>query len=192
MTGTREVPFTKFHALGNDFIAAHAEDLPDDLEGFARAITDRHMGIGADGLLAVSPPRPPKRLARVRFFNADGSEAEMSGNGIRCAAAFLSTERPEKFLIETASGIKTLEPLSARKRGGREQWVFRVEMGEPILAPAKIPFKGMKSKGPVVGFPLRTSRGVLPVTVVSMGNPHCTVPVSDFAGIDWRRLGKEI
>jgi hypothetical protein len=94
MKRPREIPFGKFHALGNDWIVVAGRDLSwcrsdGALARVARRVLDRHAGIGADGLITLLPPRNKAHDARVRFFNADGSEAEMSGNGIRCAAAFL-------------------------------------------------------------------------------------------------------
>jgi diaminopimelate epimerase len=145
---------------------------------FARGILDRHTGVGADGLLLMLPPRNKKHAARVRFYNADGSEAEMSGNGIRCAGAFLAEFAPARqtFLLETPAGLKSLEKLKEEKG----KWVFRVGMGAPVLEAAKIPFKAGAFAAAVKGYPLRTRQGVLPVTVTSMGNPHCSIFVEDF------------
>jgi diaminopimelate epimerase len=185
-----EIPFVKYHGLANDFIVTRHAPLPKALADLARAISNRHTGVGADGFLVVLPARQRKHHARVRFFNADGSEAEMSGNGIRCVGAFLTSERGPKgpLEIETAAGVKSLHLV----KGGRGMWVFRVGMGKPVLTPRKIPFRGGKSQPRIVGFPMRTHRGLLPVTVTSMGNPHCTVFVADFPAIDWARLGREI
>jgi diaminopimelate epimerase len=190
MADTIEIPFSKFHGLANDFVIAEAHNLPRGLPHLARAICERHTGVGADGLLVVMPPQNKRHQARVRFFNADGSEAEMSGNGIRCAAAFLVARAEVKgtLQIETAAGVKSLHLVGFE--GGK--WTFRVAMGRPILKPAKIPFTGSRSASPLVGFSLETSHGLLPVTVTSMGNPHCTVLVNDFGALDWRRLGREI
>jgi diaminopimelate epimerase len=190
MAPNLEIPFAKFHGLGNDFIVAPGRGLPGSWRGLARAITSRHTGVGADGFIVVLPPRSKKHDARVRFFNADGSEAEMSGNGIRCAAAFLvSVTRSRRALaIETGVGLKSLERVKEEKG----KWVFRVGMGVPILEPARIPFRAGELAAPIVGFPLRTQRGLLPVTITSIGNPHCTLFVADFAAIDWASLGREI
>jgi len=186
----RKVPFAKFHGLGNDFIVVGAEGLPHSLSKFVAAILDRHKGIGADGLLVVMPPRNKKHAARVRFFNADGSEAEMSGNGIRCAGAFLAELSPvrQTFLIETAAGLKSLQKVEEEKG----KWLFRVGMGAPVLEPAKIPFKAGDFPRPIRGFALRTQRGVVQATVTSLGNPHCSIFVKDFASLDWESLGREI
>jgi diaminopimelate epimerase len=183
-----EISFSKFHGLANDFIVAGARNLPAHLPQLARSICERHIGVGADGFLVVLPPRTKRHQARVRFFNADGSEAEMSGNGIRCVGAFIEARTATKgpLRIETAAGVKSLHVIES----GGGKWRFRVAMGRPILRPAKIPFAG--SPSPVVGFPLKTSRGPLSVTVTSMGNPHCTVFVSNFASVDWVYLGREI
>jgi len=174
----RSIPFAKFHGLGNDFLVVGAEGLPRPLSKFARAILDRHTGVGADGLLVMTPPRAKEHDACLRVFNADGSEAEMSGNGIRCAGAFLSQVSPARrtFLIETLAGVKTLERVKEEKG----KWQFRVGMGAPILEPAKIPFKAETFAVPVKGYPFLTERGELPVTVTSMGNPHCSIFVEDF------------
>jgi diaminopimelate epimerase len=178
----RKVPFAKFHGLGNDFVVVGAEGLPHSLSKFALAILDRHKGIGADGLLVVMPPHNKKHAARVRFFNADGSEAEMSGNGIRCAGAFLAELSPvrQSFLIETAAGLKSLQKV----KEGKGKWLFRVGMGAPVLEPAKIPFKAGDFPPPIKGFALRTQRGVVQATVTSLGNPHCSIFVKEFESID--------
>jgi diaminopimelate epimerase len=185
-----KVPFAKFHGLGNDFIVVGAEGLPHSLSKFVPAILDRHKGIGADGLLVVMLPHNKKHAARVRFFNADGSEAEMSGNGIRCAGAFLAELSPvrQTFLIETAAGLKSLQKV----KEGKGKWLFRVGMGAPVLEPAKIPFKAGDFPPPIKGFALRTRRGVVQATVTSLGNPHCSIFVKDFESLDWESLGREI
>ena len=184
-----EITFSKLHGLANDFIVIEAREVTESLPQLAGAICARSTGVGADGLVAVLPPKSTRHHARFRFFNADGSEAEMSGNGIRCAAAFLAarigTKKP--LQIETAAGMKTIQILKSEAGKG----LFRVSMGKPILTPRKIPFRGAGSK-PLLGFPLRTQRGVLRATITSMGNPHCTILVGDHSAIDWARLGQEI
>jgi len=211
----KSIPFAKFHGLGNDWLVVGGEGLPRPMSKFARAILDRHTGVGADGLIVMITPREPKHAARIRFFNADGSEAEMSGNGIRCAAAFLAELSParRRFRIETLAGVKSVEKMRQGKRG----WLFRAGMGAPVLEPANIPFEAGNSTAFLQGYPLRTERGVLPVTVTSMGNPHCSIFVQDFedialapncrsasaegggpqsdsgaARLDWKSLGPEI
>ncbi|PYV13198.1 MAG: diaminopimelate epimerase [Acidobacteria bacterium] len=195
MAKALKVPFAKFHGLGNDFLVVRGQSALAPLAAFARAITARHTGLGADGLVVIMPPRGRSNDARARFFNADGSEAEMSGNGIRCAAAFLGGERGSKRVIriETGAGVRPVRSVGRLEpaKGGTSS-VFEVGMGEPILDGPKIPFKAGDFPSPIVRFQLRTERGLLPVTVTSMGNPHCTVLVADFDSFDWPRLGREI
>lgn len=190
MAKTFQISFAKFHGLANDFIIVRGKGLTRNLPKLARAITNRNTGIGADGFLVVLPSRNKRCAARVRFFNSDGSEPEMSGNGIRCVGAFLLSESRQKgdLQIETPAGIKTLRLI--RTKPGC--WTFRVGMGAPILDSRRIPFRAGKVPSPVIGFPLRIERGHLPVTVTSMGNPHCSVFVASFAAIDWMSLGQEI
>lgn len=190
MKRPQELPFAKFHGLGNDFIVVPAKAVPAPAPAFARAICRRNTGVGADGLLVLGPARGKGIDADLRFFNADGSEAEMSGNGIRCAGAFLAGAGCESdpLKIKTVAGVKSLDLIKAE----RGRWQFRVAMGRPILAPGRVPFKGAKGYKPAVAFPLPTSRGNIPVTVTSMGNPHCSILVDDFRSIDWKTLGREI
>jgi diaminopimelate epimerase len=193
------------------------------LPDFARSICDRHTGIGADGLIVATEPASwsaearPKRSkrgahavvrsdAKVRFFNADGSEAEMSGNGIRCAAAFLwvrlarkvrflpamatkeAVKRLQSIKIGTVCGVRSMDTLSGRD----SEWIFRVGMGSPILDPAKVPFRSRDASAPIIDFSLHLSGGPVPVTVTSMGNPHCSVFVDRFEDVDWQTMGREI
>ncbi|MCL5005184.1 MAG: diaminopimelate epimerase [Acidobacteria bacterium] len=194
MSNKKNIAFAKYHGLGNDFIIADGRHLPRDLAKFARAITDRHTGVGADGLLALLKPLDTKNHARVRFFNADGSEAEMSGNGIRCAgAALMAEKRRQRVLrVETSAGVKILEPVSSKRETEKGKWIFRVNMGKPILEPDRIPFVAGSHPVPVVAFPLRTQQGILAATITSMGNPHCSIFVSDFSTTPWPAIGQEI
>ena len=184
------IPFVKYHGLGNDWLVVLERHMPTDVPSFARTILERHTGAGADGLIVFMKPMAKGHDAHIRFFNADGSEAEMSGNGIRCAGAFvLDTKEPKRILkIETASGVKSLEKI----KGSDGRWSFRVQMGAPVLDPAHIPFRPADVPSPVLRYPLTTVHGTLPVTVTSMGNPHCSVFVADFEAIDWLSLGREI
>ncbi len=208
MSNCIEVPFTKLHGLGNDFIvtfwtmgrgsrrSAKITLLPGrawntrSLARLARAICHHHTGVGADGFLLVTPARSQEHDARVRFFNANGTEAEMSGNGIRCAAACLRGyyRRKRSLKIETLAGIKELECL--KEEQGR--WVFRVVMGNPILDPQKIPFRARNISPPVLGYPISTSQGKQRATITSMGNPHCSIFVSDFTRVDWLAVGRAL
>ena len=194
MSKTSKITFTKFHGLGNDFIVTNSRGVSGNIRGLAQSICERHTGVGADGLLVVQKPRKTSNHARVLFFNADGSEAEMSGNGIRCAGAFLMREnrRRKALRVETASGVKILEVLSTAAQMNKGKWNFSVNMGAPILEHEKVPFAGGKHATPVVGYPIRTSHGVLAATVTSMGNPHCSIFVEDYSSIPWLDVGREI
>ena len=194
MSKSSRITFTKFHGLGNDFIVTRSRNISGDLCKLAQSICERHTGVGADGLLLVQKPRRATNHARVRFFNADGSEAEMSGNGIRCAGAFLvlDNRRLRTLRVETASGVKILQILPTSAQTTQGKWKFRVNMGRPILGPEGIPFVAGKHPCPVVGYPVRTAHGVLAATVTSMGNPHCSIFVEDFSSIPWEEAGREI
>jgi diaminopimelate epimerase len=163
------IPFTKAHGAGNDFLLTWAEQIPDgDLPAIARAICDRHTGIGGDGWMLV-------RDAGIRLFNADGSEAEISGNGTRCAAALLidSGRASNDVTIDTGAGPKHLRLI---ERSGR-RFLFEMNMGQPVLQELRYVL------------PLR--RGAQEVTIVDVGNPQCAVLVDDIPE-DWQALGAEI
>src|ERR671938_542015 len=129
--------FTKMQGCGNDYIYVDCfrNPMPHDPAGLSRAISDRHFGVGSDGLILICPSE--KADARMRMFNADGSEAEMCGNGIRCVAKYVydhGIARKPTLLVETGRGILTLD---VEMRAGKVHQV-RVDMGEPILDASKI------------------------------------------------------
>ena len=164
------IEFTKMHGLGNDFIVIDMmrNQIGDERE-FAKKYCDRRFGIGADQLLLVEP----SDIAdfRMRIFNADGSEVEMCGNGIRCIAQYIADQKlsgKTKLAIETLAGIIYPE-LSGDK--------IRVNMGKPRLVPDQIPMHHNDDKA--VGVPLAVEGKTYSVTAVSMGNPHCIVFVDD-------------
>jgi diaminopimelate epimerase len=165
------IPFTKAHGAGNDFLLSWADQVPAvDLPSTARAICDRHIGIGADGWMLI-------RDRSIRLFNADGSEAEMSGNGTRCAAALLidSGQAAEDLVITTGAGPKHLRLL---ERNGR-RFLFEMDMGAPKFDEREIRYS----------LPLR--RGPQEITSLDVGNPQCAVFVDAFPP-DWEALGAEI
>src|ERR1017187_3647816 len=130
--------FTKMHGIGNDyvFVSTFDQQAPGDAAAVARAVSDRHIGIGGDGLILIMPSE--RADARMRMFNADGSEGEMCGNGVRCVAKYLfdhGLARRKQLKIETGRGILTLE---LEVDGDRVRRV-RVDMGAPILQAAEIP-----------------------------------------------------
>lgn len=162
--------FTKMHGAGNDYVYVNAftERLTDDLPALARAVSDRHFGIGADGLILIGPSE--RADARMRMFNADGSESEMCGNGVRCVAKYVydhGIARKEELRIETGRGVLTLQVFPEQGRVAQ----VRVNMGVPILTGRDIPTT--LPGDPPLRAPLDVAGRSLAVTCVSMGNPHC-------------------
>ncbi len=185
------ISFVKMQGAGNDFVVMEAAGDEHDWPRLATAMCDRHFGVGADGLLLVL--RSSHAEIRMRVFNPDGSEAEMCGNGIRCLAKYAVekglVKSPEgRFSIETATGVVSVEVNGEGDKVDR----VRVGMGVPGLTPEEIPVL-VHRETPLVNLPLEvwrvtaadvTSKDILPVTCVSMGNPHAvllvTLPVKDF------------
>ncbi len=154
------IPFTKAHGAGNDFLLSWVDQVPEvDLASTARAICDRHTGIGADGWILI-------RDKAIRLFNADGSEPEISGNGTRCVAALLidSGHAEEQLTIHTGAGPKHLRLL---RREGRRFW-FEMNMGSPVFETREIR----------CNIPLKN--GAQEVTILDVGNPQCVVFVDSF------------
>jgi diaminopimelate epimerase len=179
--------FTKMHGAGNDYVYVNCfeESLPADPVELAPRISDRHTGVGGDGLILIGPSE--RADARMRMFNADGSEAEMCGNGIRCVARYVYehgiARRPELH-IETGRGVLALRvypPGEDRpdilQTGASGEFLVRVNMGPPILKAAEIPTT--LSGDPPVGAALDVDGRKLEVTCVSMGNPHCVTFVEE-------------
>jgi len=185
------IEFTKMHGLGNDFVVIDAMEkapLEQKLPDLAKALSDRRFGIGADGLIFVLPSRVAD--FRMRIFNADGSEAEMCGNGVRAFAKLVYERgytREREFEIETLAGI--VRPR-LRMRGGKVSGV-RVDMGEPRLARSEIPMEGPDQER-VVGKRLRVSGRRHEITALSMGNPHCVLFVEDVDRAKVEEIGAAI
>ena len=170
------VRFTKAHGARNDFLLTWQDDAPQgDLPAIARAICDRHTGVGADGWMLVSPPVDAEAEGSIQLYNSDGSTAEISGNGTRCAAAFLIRHGYAAAVvrIRTGAGIKTLRQL----RRASLQFEFEMNMGRPAITAPR--------------FQLPLSTGPRDVTLLDVGNPQCAVPVENF-DFDWRAMGAEI
>ena len=169
------IPFVKASACGNDFLLIHSSEIenatPADISALTRRICDRHEGVGADGVEWIYPHATAD--AEIRLINADGSEAEISGNGTRGVAAYICAEREkERITIQTGAGLKTCV-LTARSEFDYE---FEVEMGEPVVgAELAVRIHGQEVRG-------------IPV---SMGNPHYVVFVQEFAEY-WQRQAAEI
>jgi diaminopimelate epimerase len=168
--------FTKMEGCGNDYIYVDCfnQPFPADPAALSRAMSDRHFGIGSDGLILICPSHSAD--ARMRMYNLDGSEAEMCGNGIRCVAKYVYDHglvRKPTLRIETGRGVLTLDLEIGSGRVRR----VRVDMGEPILDAARIPTTLPGS--PPADCPLEIGGGTYSVTCVSMGNPHCVQYVDD-------------
>ena len=182
--------FSKYQGLGNDFLMLDGRDAPSTEFCFAltperiQRLCDRRFGVGADGVILALPPREGGEL-RMRIFNADGTEPEMCGNGIRCLARFLADSDGDlpgrQWQIETLAG--PIVPLL--EEGG----TIRVDMGIPLLEPEAVPTT--LAIGPA-GLPqgeLEVAGERLAVAAAGMGNPHVVIPVADVAAVDLDRLG---
>src|SRR5262245_60298582 len=172
--------FTKLHGMGNDFLVSLVDDVQKvrAVDELARRMCDRHLGAGADGLVLADNGRTAEADFNSRIFNADGSEAEVSGNGTRCLAAFLYHSGlwsgPE-VRIATAAGTKCGTLVSQQGL----QYEFEFNMGKPILASRDIPIAIEPPTDRVVAYSLTVNSQTYEVTCTSMGNPHCSVVVSD-------------
>jgi diaminopimelate epimerase len=170
--------FTKMHGAGNDYVYVDCirERMPRDPAALSRAISDRHFGVGSDGLILICGS--DRADARMRMFNADGSEAEMCGNGIRCVAKYVydhGLARESRLTIETRRGVLTLD---LEVKDGKVSRV-RVDMGEPILDSERIPTT--LPGDPPINASLELPDRSLTVTCVSMGNPHCVAFVDSLS-----------
>lgn len=174
--------FAKLHGTGNDFVVLDARSMEREWSKLALAICDRHFGVGADGMiLAVTSRRAPLRM---RIFNADGSEAEMSGNGMRCLVKFavdhgIVTPHGDELDVDTGAGV--LRVRIARERGLVTS--VRESMGPPRLDPREIPV-AIEAPPPIMNFDVQVDGRTLPITPVSMGNPHAVyfqdAPVAEY------------
>jgi diaminopimelate epimerase len=184
--------FTKMHGLGNDYVYISCMDqgvdeLMLDPSEIAQLISDRHYGIGSDGLVLILPSEVAD--FRMRMFNSDGSEAEMCGNAIRCVGKYVYdnglTERTS-VSIETLAGIKKLD-LMVRNR---KVELVKVDMGQPILSPADIPV--ISDKTVFISQPVEIDGDVYRVTCVSMGNPHAVIYVDEVDSFPLERIGPKM
>lgn len=182
------IRFTKMHGAGNDYIYINAiNSCPANLPELSNEMSDRHKGVGSDGVVLIMPS--DKADFRMRMFNADGSEGEMCGNASRCVAKYvydkgLTSKR--KITLETFAGIKVLEITKVVDEKVRE---VKVDMGEPSFAPENIP---TKSNCEVIDMPISTSLGTLNLTAVGTGNPHGVVIMDSVSDLDIDSIGPEI
>lgn len=194
--------FIKFHGFGNDYIVIESRELVEiseaELGEFARRICNRHYGAGADGIAVVS--KSDSADFHVRIFNPDGSEASLSGNGTRCAAAYLHYKKlwaAEELRLSTRAGVKlyTLreqtDPAGPWGDAGK-RYVFDSELGQPRFDPSSIPMIVAEQLESVIDYNLLVADESFAVTALQMGNPNCCIFLEDFASLDWRRIGKRI
>lgn len=183
------VKFTKMHGIGNDYIYIDARSTAvRHPEKLAVAMSDRHFGVGSDGLILILKSETAD--FRMRMFNADGSEAEMCGNGIRCFAKYVYDHgliKNKRISVETLAGVKHLDMQVKNKKVE----TVRVDMGEPILQRERIPMSG--NPGMVIGEALSLGDGVrFEITAVSMGNPHAVIYVEDVKNFPVEKYGTMI
>ena len=178
--------FTKMHGIGNDYVyvSGFDQEPPRDPAAFAIEVSDRHFGVGSDGLILILPS--DRADARMRMFNADGSESEMCGNGVRCVAKYVHDHgiatRP-RITIETGRGVLTLD---IEAEGGKAKRV-KVNMGAPILQGTDIPTT--LPGNPPVNVPISILGHDLRLTAVSMGNPHVVAFVDNVASFPVESVG---
>ena len=181
--------FTKMHGIGNDYVYLDCvrNAPPADPAALSRAVSDRHFGIGSDGLILIGPSE--RADARMRMFNADGSESEMCGNGLRCVAKFVydhGIARKPRLAIETGRGVLSVDLEVTNDKVSR----VRVNMGKPILQSSDIPTK--LPGDPPVNAPLTIGDETFAVTCVSMGNPHAVAFLPDVAAFPLEVVGPKV
>lgn len=175
--------FTKLHGAGNDYLYIDAREQERNWPELSVAMSDRHTGVGSDGIILVLPS--DKAALRMRMFNADGSEGEMCGNGIRCFVRFALDENilddgVSNVAVETLAGVLDVKPI----REGGKMVRARVSMGEPVFNPLDVPVN-LPDMEMVVDYPLQVNGHEFKISCVSTGNPHAVAfidePVDDVA-----------
>lgn len=182
---TMKINFTKMHGIGNDYVYVDGlkENIPNP-NAFSKYISDRHFGIGADGLVMILPSEVAD--FRMRMFNADGSEGKMCGNATRCIGKFVYDKgytTKTQLTLETLSGIKTLK---LNIKAGQVSSV-EVDMGKAILVPSEIPIASNKER--YINEPLVIEGVTYSITCVSMGNPHAVTYCDDVDTLNLEEIG---
>lgn len=177
--------FTKMHGLGNDYVYVNCfEEKIDNPQAVARFVSDRHFGIGSDGLIMINPSKTAD--FEMEMYNADGSRGEMCGNGIRCVAKYVYDYRltdKTQISVETLGGIKYLD---LTVEDGKVSLV-KVDMGKPELEADLIPI--ISEREQVIDEPIEVDGKEYHMTGVSMGNPHAVIYVDDVKGLDLEKIG---
>ncbi len=182
--------FTKFHGLGNDYLVIEAEQLAgiDNLGEFARRICNRHYGAGGDGIAIIARSEAGTADFNCRIFNPDGSEAGLSGNGTRCAVAYLYYKgiwTKDELRLSTRTGLKR---YFLRQQLGPGKYLFESELGQPKFDSQSIPMSIEPPLERVIVYPFEGFE----ITAMQMGNPNCCIFTDDFNSLDWRAIGKQI
>ena len=189
--------FTKFHGLGNDYLVIEAEQLAGipgnkGFGDFARRICNRHYGAGGDGIAIIAPSDPATDIATAdfncRIFNPDGSEAGLSGNGTRCAVAYLYYRglwSKDELRLSTRTGLKR---YFLREQLAPGKYLFESELGQPKFDSRSIPMSIDPPLEKVIRYPFEGHE----ITAMQMGNPNCCIFTGDFDSLDWRGIGKRI
>ena len=179
-----KLSFTKMQGCANDYIylECRSTGVPANIAALSERLSRRHFSIGADGIICICAPVTAGADGRMRIFNADGSEAQMCGNGIRCVAQWLYTHGVEKpvLTIDTGSGCKTVTH--------KGEGLWQVEMGEYTAMAAALPAVNM-GEGPLVDVPLEVEGRRWQVSCISVGNPHCVTVVEDVDGMKLEQVG---
>ena len=180
--------FTKMHGLGNDYVCINCfREMVEDPPGFARALCDRHYGIGADGLILICPSKVSD--FKMEIYNSDGSVAGMCGNGIRCLGKYVydyGLTGKETLSIETKSGIRNMHlHIQDGKACGA-----MVDMGVPRLNAHSIPI--LSEKDLVINDPIEVQKKNYRMTGISMGNPHAVIFSEEINGISLEETGREL
>ena len=177
--------FTKMHGCGNDYVYVNCfEETVKNPEEAAKIVSDRHYGIGSDGLILICPS--DKADFRMAMYNLDGSEGKMCGNGVRCIAKYVYDHHltdKTRISLETLGGIKYLD---LNIKNGKVETVV-VDMGEPVLTPEDIPVAVSGDRA--VNIPLEIDGKVWYITCISMGNPHAVVFVDNTKDLDLEKIG---
>ena len=177
--------FTKMHGIGNDYVYVNCfEETVENPSETAKFVSDRHFGIGSDGLILIKPSQIAD--CEMDMYNADGSQGAMCGNGVRCVAKFVydaGIAKKDRISVATKSGIKYVDVFA---ENGKAVFV-RVNMGAPILRAEEVPM--VCEKDTAVAYPLEVDGSVWNVTAVSMGNPHAVVYIDDVDGLEIEKIG---
>lgn len=183
----RAIPlrFTKMHGAGNDFVVLDLRDgAPPPDASQARALADRHAGVGCDQILTIERATSPRAVAGYSVWNADGSPAEQCGNGARCIAAWLLRDgaaRPPRFALDGPAGEVDVECLPLAR--------YALAMGVPVFAPARVPYLGVVTAD---GCALELDSEALRFDIASMGNPHAVITVDSVAAAPVERIGRAL